>query len=97
MTRVEVLPDALRQIERASSWWRKHRLRAPELFSHELAAAFKVLEEQPESGRMFPRPRFPELRVLLMPRTRYHLYYDIVGEDVRVLSVWSAVRGRGQL
>lgn len=31
-----------------------------------------------------------------MAETRYHVYYRVVGpEHVRVLAIWSAVRGRG--
>jgi hypothetical protein len=31
-----------------------------------------------------------------MPETRYHVYYRVAGPDqVRVVAVWSAVRGRG--
>jgi len=30
-----------------------------------------------------------------MAETRYHVYYRVVGPDlVRVLAIWSAVRGR---
>lgn len=94
--RVEVLPDALRQIERAAAWWRENRSAAEGLFVAELTAAFDLLERQPEVGRPFPRRRFPRLRVLLMVKTRHHLYYEHDPEQgvVRVRAVWSAVRGR---
>lgn len=37
-----------------------------------------------------------EYRRLLLPETRHHVYYRVVGaEHVRVLAIWSAVRGRG--
>jgi len=95
-TRIEVLPDALQQIELAATWWREHRAAAVGLFSAELAAAFRLLERQPDAGRLYPRRLFPHLRVLLMPRTRYHVYYehDDAGGVVLVRAVWSAVRGR---
>lgn len=94
--RIEVLPDALQQIEQAAVWWREHRTAAPRLFGNELAATFELLEEQPDAGRPFPRGRFPRLRVLLMPRTRYHVYYehDTAAGVVLVRAVWGAVRGR---
>jgi plasmid stabilization system protein ParE len=96
VTRVEILPDALHQIEQAAAWWHEHRAAAPTLFSDELASAFTLLEEHPDSGRPFPRRRFPDLRVLLMPRTRLHLYYDHDNDRgvVLVRALWSAVRGR---
>ena len=94
--RIEVLPDALQQIEQAAAWWHEHRTAAAGLFRAELEAAFRQLERMPDAGRPFPRRLFPHLRVLLMPRTRYHVYYehDAAGEVVLVRAVWSAVRSR---
>jgi plasmid stabilization system protein ParE len=94
--RIGVLPDAAQQIEQAAAWWREHRTASPELFGEELAAAFHLLEEQPDAGRPFPRRRFRFLRVLLLPRTRYSVYYerDTDAGIVLVRAVWSAVRGR---
>ena len=95
-TRIEVLPDAVHQIERIAGWWREHRAGVVDLFADELAAAFDLLEELPDVGRPFPRRRFPSLRVLLLTRTRYHIYYEHNAEAgvVLVRAVWSAVRGR---
>ena len=37
-----------------------------------------------------------EYRRVLMPETRYHVYYRVVGPDrVRIVAIWSAVRSRG--
>ena len=37
-----------------------------------------------------------EHRRVLMPESRYHVYYRVAGPDhVRVVAIWSAVRGRG--
>lgn len=91
---VVVLPDAARQIEEANVWWRENRPAAPDFLARELARAFARLEQQPEVGRPFPRPGFPGLRVLLLPRTRYHVYYDQPGGELVVRAFWSAVRGR---
>jgi plasmid stabilization system protein ParE len=94
--RTKVLPEALTQAEEADDWWRHNRLAAPTLFAEELAKALRLLEEQPVAGRPSPRPGFPRLRALLLPRSRYHLYYehDAEAELVLVRLVWSAVRGR---
>ncbi len=92
--RLVVLPDAVRQIEEANTWWRANRAAAPELLARELARAFARLEQQPEVGRPFPRPGFSGLRVLLLPRTRYHVYYDQAGGELVVRAFWSAIRGR---
>jgi len=39
----------------------------------------------------------PGLRRLLLPRSRYHVCYvhDSENDEVAILAVWSAVRGRG--
>ncbi len=92
--RIVVLPDAVRQIEEANAWWRVNRLAAPELLNRELAGTLGLLEQQPDIGRPLPRPGFPGLRVLLLPRTQYHLYYDQGGSELVVRAFWSAVRGR---
>jgi plasmid stabilization system protein ParE len=92
--RVVVLPDAVRQIEEADAWWRANRPAAPDLLGRELAGAFARLEQRPEIGRAFPRPGFPGLRVLLLRRTRYHVYYDRVADEVVIRAFWSAVRRR---
>lgn len=37
-----------------------------------------------------------EHRRVLMARTRYQVYYRLVGPDrIRVVTIWGAVRGRG--
>ena len=92
--RLVVLPDAVRQIEDANTWLRANRAAAPELFARELALAFARVEQQPEVGHPFPRPGFLGLRVLLLPRTRCHVYYDQSGGELVVRAFWSAVRGR---
>jgi plasmid stabilization system protein ParE len=95
VTRVELSPRAVCQIEAADEWWREHRPAAPLLFVDELEAALERLAVHPRSGRPYPRPRYPDLRRLVLTRTRYHIYYEYLpAEDVVwVEDVWSAVRG----
>jgi plasmid stabilization system protein ParE len=78
------------------AWWREHRPAAPYLFEDELGDAFTLLGEHPESGRLAPRPDFPELRRVVLPKTRYYVLYELDAKQgvVWVLSVWSARRGR---
>ncbi len=92
--RVVVLPDAARQIEEANAWWRENRPDALDFLARELARAFARLERQPEVGRPFPRPGFPGVRILLLPGTRYHVFYDQIGGELVVRAFWSAIRGR---
>jgi plasmid stabilization system protein ParE len=76
-------------------WWREHRLASPDLFSDELADTFAVVASAPQLGRPWTSTDVPGVRRVLMRATRYHVYYRIDGDDVTVLAVWSAVRGRG--
>jgi plasmid stabilization system protein ParE len=93
---VLVVPGAQKQIEEAENWWRAHREAAPDLLAEEWEAALRMLAERPSVGRPAPRSRHRRLRIMLLPRTRYHVYFEhdeTVG-IVSVLALWSAVRGR---
>lgn len=87
--------EADENIRKIDRWWREHRRAAPDLFANELAEAFALLGDTPEIGHRYPRAGVPGLRRLLLRATRYHIYYALEGSVVAVLSVWSAVRGRG--
>jgi len=59
----------------AHDWWRTHRFAAPDLFRRELAAAFDLLANAPDVGKRYKHRGVPGLRRLLLPNTRYHVYY----------------------
>jgi plasmid stabilization system protein ParE len=88
-------PEADEDIRRIDLWWREHRPTAPHLFSDELAEAFALIINSPKIGHRYPHQRIPGLRRLVLRATRYHVYYVFDGNIAAVLSVWSAVRGRG--
>jgi len=83
------------QIAAVDAWWRANRTKAPDLFLDELADAFALIEAAPELGRPWTDSAVPGVRRIVMRATRYHIYYRIDGDDIWVLAVWSAVRGRG--
>jgi plasmid stabilization system protein ParE len=94
--KLELAPRAVREAERCAGWWREHRPTARALFEDELRAALDQVRNAPHVGSIYEAVGGREYRRLLMPETRYHVYYRVVGPDhVRVLAVWSAVRGRG--
>jgi plasmid stabilization system protein ParE len=94
--KLELAPRAVREAERCAGWWRGHRPAAPTLFETELRAALDQVRSAPRVGGVYETVAGLEYRRLLLPETRYHLYYRVVSPDhVRVLAVWSAVRGRG--
>jgi plasmid stabilization system protein ParE len=66
------------------------------LFDEELQVALDQIRTAPHLGSAYHVVRGQEHRRLLMPRTHYHVYYRLVAPDrIRVLAIWSAVRGRG--
>lgn len=94
--KLELAPRAVREAERCAGWWREHRPAARAAFDDELRAALDHLRSAPRVGTVYEVVGGREYRRLLMPETRYHVYYRVVGPDhVRALAAWSAVRGRG--
>ena len=69
---------------------------APLLFEHELKKYIALLRGHPSLGRAYPHPEVPGILRVLMPATKFHIYYaHKVDEDaIEVIAVWSAVRGR---
>jgi hypothetical protein len=55
-----------------------------------------VIRIAPLSGTVYRVSDKMEHRRVLLPETRHHVYYRVVAAElVRVVAVWSAVRGRG--
>jgi plasmid stabilization system protein ParE len=66
------------------------------VFDEELRAALDQIRTAPQLGSAYQIMPGREHRRVLMPETRYHVYYRVTAPDrVRVLAIWSAVRGRG--
>lgn len=93
---VRITARARQQALHADKWWRQNRPSAPELFVDELAAAFERLSASPQIGVPFPDTEVPDVRRMLLVGSRYHVYYfvDAASEEVVVLAIWSAIRGR---
>lgn len=97
--RIRVASEAREQITAVAAWWRANREAAPGLFRAELADALGLLATSPELGTPYPDAPLPDVRRLLMLRTRYHLYYtiDLARGEVFVRALWHASRGEGPL
>jgi len=95
--RVRTTRQADEQALRIGEWWRQHRIAAPMLFVDELLGALELLEDAPDLGGRYRRAKVPGLRRLLLPRSRYHVYYvhDLAAQGVVLLAVWAAVRRAG--
>jgi plasmid stabilization system protein ParE len=97
--RVELSPEALEQAQAIRSWWIENRPAAPDLFVEELGAAIRKLGAVPRSGARYQATTQSEMRRVLMPRTRYHVYYTVDDDArlVRVHTIWHMSRGQGPL
>lgn len=95
--RVELSPQAQTQIAAINLWWAENRPAAPVLVAVEFQTAIQQLTTLPESGRLHDRRRQVYVRKLLMPRSRYHLYYevDLASRLVTILAVWHVSRRQG--
>ena len=70
-------------------------LRRSPLFLDELEAAFSPIGHAPDVGHSYRRSPIVGTRRVLLPRTRYHVYYVPREDVVLVLAVWHAKRGSG--
>lgn len=92
-----ITPRAWRQVERARNWWEANRDKSPGLFAQELAEAQRHLTTLPDSGELWRIRRKRTIRRWLLKKTAQHLYYvySPEREEVLVLALWGARRGRG--
>lgn len=92
--RLWLSPGAKAQIVREDVWWQTNRTKAPNAFWEEFHAAIATLREFPETG-LRVRGAFEGMRTVLLPTSRYHVYYWIDDQRrLRVYAVWSGQRGR---
>lgn len=94
MTRtVIVSPEAAAEIDEIDNWWRANRDKAPDLFAHELERTFEMLATAPGIGRLQRRLARPDVRRVVLRKTKFHVYYQAEGSIVEVLVVWGGRRG----
>lgn len=96
MTRAMIIaPRARAQILNEQLWWLENRPKSPDLFDDELNRAFDLLLAEPYSGKNAKDPQHPNLRRLLLRRTRRHVYYvyDAAHDEILVVALWHAQSG----
>jgi hypothetical protein len=91
--RVDFFPEALAELEARRRWWRENR-DEEQLFDEELAVATKALEERATTFPVFVVLGQRRVYRILMKKTRCHLYFEIAGDVVMVVSAWGATRER---
>jgi len=67
------------------------------LFLAELEEALNVLMVKPDLGVVYKTGRGTVVRRMLLPGTRYHVYYEVdEGEDqLMIVTIWGGKRRRG--
>ena len=95
MAAVTLVRKAARQAKLIDAWWRENRRASPDLFASEFASAIDSLAAAPEMGQRVEDAVSSGLRRILLRATQFHVYYDFDGTTVRILTVWSGLRGRG--
>lgn len=86
--RIEYTRVAMADVVEIERWWSEQRSRAPTLFIDELEELHERLEAHPRSGLRY-QPVPDGFRVLL-PRTRYHVYFRVLDDVVEVFAVVGA-------
>jgi plasmid stabilization system protein ParE len=94
--KVRLTSPAQRQAHEIDRWWRAHR-EAVDLFARELASAIVRIGSEPETGAAYLERRGALVRRVLLPKTKNHVYYEIhdANDEVMVVAVWGAPKGRG--
>jgi plasmid stabilization system protein ParE len=92
--KVRLTLRALAEAKRIKTWWLRNRPKAPHLFDEELSATLTHIQTTPNAGSIYPAGLEVEVRRMLMPKTHNHIYYAIEHDEVVVLSLWGARRGR---
>lgn len=85
---------AKRELQRLDKWWRENR-DYKDVFIDEFEHTVMTIEDMPNIGRRYRTSRGNEVLCVLMPTTRFHIFYVIEGDVVKIASVWGAERGRG--
>jgi plasmid stabilization system protein ParE len=94
--RIELAPRAVQEAESCARWWRANRPDAPHLFEDELHGVLLAIKAAPHYGNLYSVQPGREHRRVLMPATRFHVYYRLAEPKlIRVVAIWSAIRGRG--
>lgn len=96
---VKLLGRAKREFAAARTWWRTYRQGAPNALRDELRAARELLAGSPEVGRIDEDQDDGKTRRLLLPTTRYVVFYrvDHMAQEVRIVAIWHASREAPEL
>jgi plasmid stabilization system protein ParE len=92
--RVKVSARAASQVRKAADWWAANRPSAPGAIAVDFGESVALLAEQPGIGAEVVGARTPGVRRLYLSRVRYFVYYQAVGDELRILAFWHESRGQ---
>jgi plasmid stabilization system protein ParE len=90
--RVSTSRLADRQIEAALRWWRRNRRKAPYALADDIEEAKQLLSSQPLIGRPVRNTRRRNVRCFHLDRVSYNVYYQVIGREVHIVTLWHASR-----
>jgi plasmid stabilization system protein ParE len=92
---VRIAPIAVEQIGAVRAWWRLNRRGGQELFDRELRHALELIQRAPRASKRFDSVDGAEVRRVLLPRSRYAIYFVIEETEILVVALWHQSRGSG--
>lgn len=92
--RVRFTATAREHVRLLKQWWRENSAR-PEILSHDLGEAIRMLAVVPGIGHPYPGSPVTGVRRLYLERLMSHLYYTYDELEVVIRAVWHARRGSG--
>jgi hypothetical protein len=78
---VEDLRGSAAAVSEENAWWRENR-DIKTLFAQEFLATIRHIQRVPGAGPVYVERRGRAIRKWLMPKTRCHIYYRVVPEQV---------------
>jgi plasmid stabilization system protein ParE len=93
---VALTPRAKTHLAQIQRWWVENRRAAADLFAHEFEAAARRLVSSPRTAAVYRKLNGREIRRTLLPRSRYHIYFELNEVDrlVFIGAIWHVSRGR---
>jgi plasmid stabilization system protein ParE len=93
---VALTPRAKAHLAQIALWWVANRPAAPDLFTREFEVAARRLISTPKTASIYRRLNGREIRRALLPRSRYHIYFEVNEVDrlVFIVAIWHVSRGR---
>ena len=92
--KVSLSKRARRDARRINTRWSSHGDQ-PRLFAQELLDSLRHLRDVPHAGTPKATARRPQLKRLLMEKSKCHIYFEVDEEEdlINVITVWNGQRG----